>query len=177
MPENRPAGLKSAIRITLILTALLLSGAPASAAGGKGVTGWSSNVAAGSGSAVYAWSSGCRKDCNDEEDFEPLITIDCTKGTGLAELVFWSIGAERDEGRDVGVLVTVDGAATRLRAKGASKLNGVSLDVKLPLGHALLDRIASGTAMTYGPEAGGKPRSAALGGSGMAIRAMRAACR
>ncbi len=140
-------------------------------------TDWSSLTDGGTASAIFAWSSGCKKDCNDEVDYVPIFSIQCAKKTQMGELIFWELGREKEEQRQVGVWVTIDNHTTRLKARGESKLTGVSLDVKLPLSHPFFQELASGHTIKYGSSSGTKGRTVTLNGSGKAVRRMLKACR
>lgn len=140
-------------------------------------TQWESQTGHGTATAIYAWSSGCKKDCNDEVDYQPIFSIDCSKKNQSADLTFWELGREGETDQKVGVWITIDGHTTNLKAKGASKLTGVSLDVTLPLSHPLFEEMAAGHTITYGSTSGTKGKQVSLKGSGKAVRQMLAACR
>ena len=140
-------------------------------------TSWASLIDGPTASTTYAWSSGCKKNCNDEVDYVPIFSIQCSKKTKSAELVFWELGREKEQDRAVGVWVTIDEHTTRLKARGASKLTGVSLDTKLPVSHPFFEELASGHSISYGSTSGTKGRKISLKGSGKAVRRMLAACR
>ena len=138
---------------------------------------WSSLIDGNTASAIYAWSSGCKKDCNDEVDYIPILSIDCSKKSKTAEVVFWELGREKEFDRQVGVWVSIDDHTTRLKARGASKLTGVSLDAKLPIHHPFFEELAAGATITYGSTSGSKGKQIKLTGSGKAVRRMLSACR
>ena len=140
-------------------------------------TSWDSLTDGTTASTTYAWSSGCKKNCNDEVDYVPIFSIQCSKKTKSAELIFWELGREKEFERAVTVWVTIDGQTTRLKARGASKLTGVSLDAKLPVTHPIFEELASGAVIRYGSASGTKGKKISLKGSGKAIRRMLAACR
>ncbi len=174
---TRPRLTKITYFVVLSFLAVLIAGPESMAARGKGTNGWSGSADGKVGAAMYAWDSGCKVNCNDEVDFEPIISVDCVKGEPDVSLIFWTLGREQDQDKIVNIWIDVDGRKTTLQAKGASKLNGVSFDLKLPLEHPLFEEMAAGKLMTYGSEAGGQQQSASLRGSRTAIEAMRSACR
>ena len=143
----------------------------------KASTGWSSLTDGTTASAIYAWSSGCKKNCNDEVDYQPIISIDCSRKKKTAEIIFWELGREKEFERSVGVWVTIDDHTTRLKTRGASKLTGVSLDTTLPVTHPLFEELAAGNQLTYGSTSGSKGKTVTLNGSGKAVRRMLKACR
>ncbi len=140
-------------------------------------TGWSSLTDGPTASTIYAWSSGCKKDCNDEVDYQPIISIDCSRKNKTAQIIFWELGREKELERKVGVWVTIDSHTTRLKAKGSPKLTGVSLDTTLPVTHPLFEEIAAGKHLKYGSSSGTKGKAVTLNGSGKAVRRMLKACR
>ncbi len=149
----------------------------ASALQQAGSTSWSSLTDETTASAIFAWSSGCKKQCNDEVDYVPIISIDCSKKTKTAALIFWELGREKEVERQVGVWVVIDGHTTRLKARASPKLTGVSLDTTLPLSHPLFEELAAGRRLSYGSTSGTKGKAVTLNGSGKAVRRMLKACR
>jgi hypothetical protein len=161
---------------TTALIALVLAAQPGLAEERKfGPASWTSSVDGKSASATLARSTDCKTDCNDEEDYEAIISIDCQRGLPDANLIFWTLGEEGDEGKTVTIIADVDGVVVRLQAKGQSSLHGVTLQSFVDLEDVVLTDLASGTSFSYGVESR-KSQSDNLKGSGKAIRAMLAAC-
>jgi hypothetical protein len=125
--------------------------------------------------ATLARTSDCRRDCNDEIDYEAIISIDCKRGDRSANIIFWTLGEERDEGRRRLVIANVDGERTRLRARGQSSLNGVSLKAEMPLDDPFFADLAAGNRLRYRVE-DRRVRRGSLKGSGRAIRSMLSHC-
>jgi hypothetical protein len=116
------------------------------------------------------------EDGGEGEDRVALISIYCRKGDPQADLVFWEVAQEGDDGKKTQVTVSIEDVTRFVSGTASSKMNGVGVDVKIDLADPLLEKMASGKSMDFGIQ-GRKFTTVPLKGTRKAINLIKETCR
>lgn len=116
------------------------------------------------------------EDDGEGEDRTALVSIYCRKGDPQADLVFWEVAQEGDDGKTVQVTVIIEDVTRFVSGTATSKMNGEGVDTKLPLADGLFEKMAAGKSMAFGIQ-GRQFTTVPLKGTRKAVNLLKETCR
>lgn len=132
---------------------------------------------------TFSWKSGPHEggayasyeDDGEGEDRIALVSVYCRKGEPEADLIFWEVAEEGDDGKTMQVVIVIEDVTRFVSGTATSKMNGEGVDTKLPLTDGLFEKMAAGKSMDFGIQ-GRKFTTIPLKGTRKAINLLKETC-